>query len=139
MRLQHKKSGINQFHFKGSEGGPNISERIFINESEYQTEGGNKWKSILTLNDISYLDTGRYECSYKREPSEDQSNDDDTVSIYLFANNGKNLIDQGLKVQLINVPEQGSTVIPCRPTSEDVKMSFKQVIIVVNQIASRNI
>ena len=85
------------------------------------------------------MDTGRYECSYKREPSEDQSNDDDTVSIYLFANNGKNLIDHRSKVQLINVPEQGSTVIPCRPTSEDVKMSFKQVIIEMKQITSGNI
>ena len=115
-------------YFKGNEGGPNISERISIDESEYQSQSGHKWKSILTLEDISYLDTGRYECSYKRdEPPEDKSKEDDTVSIYLFANDGKNLIDHQSKVQLINVPEQGSIVIPCRPTSEDVVMSFKQV------------
>ena len=36
------------------------------------------------------------------------------------------MIDTALLHEFINVPELGTTIIPCRPTSDDVKMTFKQ-------------
>ena len=36
------------------------------------------------------------------------------------------MIDVASLHEFVNVPEHGTTVIPCRPTSDDVVMTFKQ-------------
>lgn len=47
-------------------------------------------------------------------------------SVFLFHSDGVNLIDIAPLHKFFNVPELGTTVIPCRPTSDDVVITFKQ-------------
>ena len=112
------------------EAGPGFKDRLTITNMtiDHPDRQGSEFKSILEVTNISYLDTGYYGC-FCRPPGDSLATVANTLvaRTYLYVDDPVNLIDFPSLKSFINVPEHGTTIVPCRPTSPDVEMIFMQV------------
>ncbi|XP_046463212.1 hemicentin-1-like isoform X2 [Daphnia pulex] len=77
------------------------------------------YRSILTVSEASYTDTGYYACHNR-----DNDDGDDGIRTYIFVEDEDNLIVQHRQVMMFSQRlSRYSVIVPCKPSHPDIEMS----------------
>ncbi|KAF5277868.1 hypothetical protein FQA39_LY06020 [Lamprigera yunnana] len=79
--------------------------------------------SILTIQNTSYFDTGYYYCHSNTTDFEDLSR---VSKVYVYVKDEEHLSVHAKILYVITVDQYSEVVLPCRPTSPDVKVELLQ-------------
>lgn len=73
-------------------------------------------KTILKRYPANYLDVGYYEC-YK-----EMNYNEINAKVYIYVKDGQNAVALANKITPVKVEVSGTVIVPCKPTSPDVKL-----------------
>ncbi|XP_032794862.2 uncharacterized protein LOC116931389 isoform X3 [Daphnia magna] len=77
------------------------------------------YRSVLTVHEASYTDTGYYACHNR-----DNDDGDDEIKTYVFVEDEDNLIVQHRQVMMFSQRlSRYSVIVPCKPSHPDIEMS----------------
>ncbi|XP_033610770.1 vascular endothelial growth factor receptor 1 isoform X2 [Cryptotermes secundus] len=89
---------------------------------EFSHTTGNKYKTRLIIKGVQYADTGYYYC-VSNDTAECRLQMEGVHSKYIYVKDDENLLAMDSFCH-INAELQGNTVLPCRPTSPDIKITL---------------
>ena len=85
------------------EGDVNMTNRVTVTNEVIPGDNPRPHVSYLEVNDLRFLDTGRYHCRYVGTSANNVF--DNVTSTYLFASDPNELIDMDTKMVFVNVPQ----------------------------------